>query len=209
MRILCYGDSNTRGFVPGTGERYPSNVRWTGRLQEKLGPGYEAVEEGLNGRTTTTEDPKRPGKNGEIYLLPCLEAHNPLDLVILMLGTNDLKIRINQTPEEVAQGIESLIRMTFKYGKNKKGNDPKIIIISPILVDESAESVMGDWLGAEEKSKQLAPLYKQLAQRNNCEFIDAAQIVSPSPKDGLHLESEDHQKLAEAVYSKIKSIVGY
>lgn len=206
IRILCFGDSNTWGFVPVTKERLPINLRWTGTLQKKLGNDFEIIEEGLNSRTTNTDDPDRPGKNGKTYLTPCLQTHNPLDFVVFMLGTNDLKEVFQRSPQQTASGAEDLLNLIKEYGRDKNSLPSKIIIISPPLVDEGVEGMRNYYLGAEEKSKQLGPLYKKLAQKYNCEFIDAAQIVTPSPKDGLHLEPADHQKLAEAVYSKIKSI---
>lgn len=89
--ILCYGDSNTWGYTPGTGERHAPDVRWTGVLRRLLGEGWEVLEEGMNGRTTVFDNPMSQGRNGSAYLLTCLETHKPLDLVILMLGTNDLR----------------------------------------------------------------------------------------------------------------------
>ena len=89
--ILCYGDSNTYGYNPSNGFRYPENVRWTGRLQSALGEGYKIIEEGCNGRTTIFDDPLEGWKNGLGYLRPCLNSHKPVDIVIMMLGSNDLK----------------------------------------------------------------------------------------------------------------------
>ena len=90
IKVLCYGDSNTWGRDPhGKGIRYPVNVRWTGLLQSKLGHDYDIIEEGLGGRTTVIDDPKREGRNGKTYLRPCLETHSPIDVITLMLGTND------------------------------------------------------------------------------------------------------------------------
>jgi lysophospholipase L1-like esterase len=91
--ILCYGDSNTWGYIPGTGERYASHVRWPGVLQNALGNGYVIIEEGLCGRTTVWDDPIEEYRSGKEYLIPCLKSHAPLDLVVLMLGSNDLKMR--------------------------------------------------------------------------------------------------------------------
>lgn len=98
--ILCYGDSNTYGLMPDSPDRYPRDVRWTGILQKKLGEDYYVIEEGLSGRTTLWDDPIEEHKNGKKYLLPCLDSHKPVDLVILMLGTNDLKTRFSLTPFE-------------------------------------------------------------------------------------------------------------
>ncbi len=89
--ILCYGDSNTWGYIPATAGRYPPDVRWPGVMRKLLGEKYNVIEEGLNGRTTVWEDPYKPGRNGLELLIPILDSHNPIDLVVVMLGTNDLK----------------------------------------------------------------------------------------------------------------------
>ena len=100
--ILCYGDSNTYGLKPDSSQRYPRDVRWTGILQKKLGEDYYVIEEGLSGRTTLWDDPIEEHKNGKTYLLPCLESHSPINLVVLMLGTNDLKTRFSLTPFDLS-----------------------------------------------------------------------------------------------------------
>jgi lysophospholipase L1-like esterase len=98
--VLCFGDSNTNG-ISGDDENYvrlPAAVRWTGRLQRLLGDGYYVIEEGLNGRTTDLDYANRPGCNGRTYFGPCLQSHHPLDVVVIMLGTNDLKAEFNRSP---------------------------------------------------------------------------------------------------------------
>ena len=92
-RILCIGDSNTWGYIPGSGERYEKNVRWTGKLAQMLGENYEVIEEGMNGRTTAFTDKIEPGTAALDYLYPCLISQFPLDYIIVMLGTNDTKTR--------------------------------------------------------------------------------------------------------------------
>src|SRR6185312_15728191 len=118
--ILCYGDSNLRGFIPGTFDektglsaRYAKNKRWTGVLQNKLGDKYDVIEEGLNGRTTNLDEiiPGRPFRNGLALLPACLESHYPIDLVIFMLGTNDTKVQFNRTAEEIAEGMRELVKV--------------------------------------------------------------------------------------------------
>ena len=112
--ILCYGDSNTYGLKSDLVSRYPRNVRWTGILQEKLGSEYYVIEEGLGGRTTVWDDPVEDYKNGKKYLLPCLDSHKPLDLVIIMLGTNDLKSRFSVTPFDIGASMENLVKTIIK-----------------------------------------------------------------------------------------------
>ncbi len=106
--ILCYGDSNTHGFNPATQGRFSLSERWTGVLMRELGSDYHVIEEGLGGRTTVWDDPIMESRNGRDYLLPCLWSHKPLDLVIIMLGTNDLKDRFSLTPFDIAAGAGAL-----------------------------------------------------------------------------------------------------
>ncbi len=134
--ILCYGDSNTYGYNPENGLRYPEDVRWTGRLQMLLGPEYKVIEEGCNSRTTTRDDPVDAWKNGLPYLRPCLNSHKPIDVVILMLGSNDLKKNFHLTAEEIAAGAGELVDVIREFTSEKQGFIPKIILISPPLIGE-------------------------------------------------------------------------
>ena len=196
-RVLCFGDSNTWGYVPASGKRYPIGVRWTSLLQEKLGDDYEIIEEGLNSRTTDVDDPKHIGKNGLTYFRPCLETHDPIDLIILMLGTNDMKERFSRTPERIAVGVENLLLSVGEFVKEEETQMPKIIVVSPPLVDEEVEEVKEKYLGAGEKSKHLGSLYEVVAKKYDCRFVNIAKLVSPSKNDGYHLEPEDHKKIAD------------
>ena len=107
--VLCFGDSNTWGYDPATKNRFPRDVRWAGILAGLLSPDYQVIEEGLNGRTTVWNDPIEGYKNGRDYLIPCLETHRPIDLVILMLGTNDLKMRFSVSAFDIANSAGVLV----------------------------------------------------------------------------------------------------
>jgi|SRR3989344_1454291 len=207
-RILCYGDSNTWGYIPGSGERYSVNIRWTGLLQAKLGESYEVIEEGLNGRTTVHDDPDtgRIGKSGKTYLLPCLESQNPFDIIVVMLGTNDAKVKFNRTSKQIVEGLEELTVIIKDRAKNKAGNTPQIIIVSPPHVNENVEGAGEKYKGSEDKLSILAEEYKKLAEREGCLFVNIASHVIPSQKDGLHLEPESHRRIAEVLASKIQSL---
>lgn len=130
--ILCYGDSNTYGLKSDLVSRYPRNVRWTGILQEKLGSEYYVIEEGLGGRTTVWDDPVEDYKNGKKYLLPCLDSHKPLDLVIIMLGTNDLKSRFSVTPFDIGASMENLVKTIIKSDAGVDFQPPKILLVTPV-----------------------------------------------------------------------------
>ena len=119
--VLCYGDSNTWGYDPATRERFPPHVRWTGVLATRLGAEYRVVEEGLNGRTTRWDDPIELGRNGLITLRPCIDSHRPLDLIIIMLGTNDLKRRFGLSASDIAQSTAALAGMAWRVAQGTGG----------------------------------------------------------------------------------------
>lgn len=201
--ILCYGDSNTWGAIPGKDQRYTYNCRWTGIVQNRLGNDFRIIEEGLGGRTTALEDPFCSGRNGLAILPIILDTHAPLDLIIISLGTNDLKSRFNFTPINTAQGIAKLLDVCLMNNLNPN----QIMIISPphIVKGEDEESLLG-WEGAIEKSKDLAENYKHVSNKYSCHFLDSAEIITSSKVDGIHLELEAHQKLGEAIAEKIRKI---
>ena len=209
MRILCYGDSNTWGYISGTDhERYLED-RWTKILQKNLGSNFEIIEEGLNSRTLTSDD-KRPGKegrNGYKYLLPCLDTHDPIDLVVLMLGTNELKCEYNKTPEEIGNILEEYFVKKILTRKSQiKDTYPKLLIIAPPIVRENNEVYGEDdkYKGAEIKSKKLNDIYKRIAERNNCYFISNNKLETG--KDGIHLTKESHKILADLITEEIRKI---
>jgi lysophospholipase L1-like esterase len=110
--VLCYGDSNTFGTatVARPDGRYAPDERWPGVLRGALGPGWLVIEEGLGGRTTVSDDPvEGADRNGRTYLYPCLRSHRPLDVVAIMLGSNDLKHRFGKTAWDIAEGVGVLV----------------------------------------------------------------------------------------------------
>lgn len=119
--ILCYGDSNTWGFDPATRTRFAPDVRWTGVLADRLGSEFRVIEEGLNGRTTRWDDPIETDHNGLTYLRPCAESHQPLDLIIVMLGTNDLKQRFNLSASDIAQSAAGVAEAAHRFAHGPKG----------------------------------------------------------------------------------------
>ena len=204
--ILCYGDSNTWGFVPQTGERYPFDVRWTGVLQAGLGSRYRVIEEGLNARTTVWEDPIMPGRNGKEYLLPCLETHRPLDAVVLFLGINDLKKRYSASPVDIARGVGFLIGMIDNKAYGRRGQPPKILVLPPPLVGKLTD-YEEMFEGAAEKSPRLSVRICEAAVTAGCEFLDITPLVATSERDGIHLEPEAHAALGRAVAQRIAAML--
>lgn len=204
--ILCYGDSNTYGYVPETGLRYPRNVRWTGVLQELLGEEYSVIEEGCNGRTTIFDDPLEGWKNGRDYLKPCLNSHKPVDIVIMMLGSNDLKRCFHASAEDIAAGAEILVKDIIEFTGNKQGFVPRIILVSPPEIGEDIRSSAFYGSFDEDailRSRAFSAYFRKVALANECEFVDAAEHIKPSTVDSLHLTAEGHRRLAEVLRDKI------
>ena len=204
--ILCYGDSNTHGTRPlqeGSAlQRFDAADRWPGVLRAALGPDWTVIEEGLPGRTTVHDDPiEGMHKNGLRTLRACLESHVPLDLVVLMLGTNDLKTRFSVTAADVAVSIERLLREILLCTA-AVGPSPRLLLIAPAPIDEVG--ALGAILeGGAAKSRALAPLYQAVALRHGASFLDAGSVIRVSPVDGVHFEADQHHRLGAAVAAAI------
>lgn len=203
--ILCFGDSNTWGYVPGTaGERFPLEIRIPGVLQTLLGSGYRVLEEGLNGRMSVWDDPMSPERNAKRQLPFLLETHRPLDLVSIMLGTNDLKAYMNLDPYAIAQAQGVLIDLVDAAKCGTGGSRPAILLIAPPLVVETPTPFGHVFDGAIPKSQGLADAYREVAREKHCLFLDAGALVRTSVRDGIHLDPESHRLLAEAIASTVK-----
>ncbi len=204
--ILCFGDSNTFGTNP-SGGRWMLHERWPSILQDLLGEEYRIVEEGLGGRTTVIEDGLEGDKNGRRHLPMLLRSHRPLDLVIIMLGTNDMKHRFSMLPEDIARGTEELGKIVETYDYGPAYPIPRVLLVSPIHIREGIEHSVftGFSPDAVLTSHQLAPLYKETARRHNWLFFDAATVSEASKRDMLHMERDDHWKLAEALCSLLSA----
>jgi lysophospholipase L1-like esterase len=206
FEILCFGDSNTWGYDPATQERFPGNVRWTGVLQEILGHAYRVIEEGLNGRTTVWEDPVEGDKMGRRHLLPCLESQAPLDLVVLLLGTNDLKMRYSAPPSDIAAGAGVLVDIIAGSAAGRGGKAPAVLLLAPPPLAKLT-SFAGMFEGGTEKALHLGPLYAEVATARGCHFLDTGKVIHSSDLDGIHLEAAQHHALAEAVAREVKKIL--
>lgn len=207
--ILCYGDSNTYGFNPLNGMRYPEDIRWTGRLRTLLGEGYQVIEEGCNGRTTMLDDPEEKWKNGLSYLRPCLNSHKPLDMVILMLGTNDLKEKFHASAQEIAGGAAALVDVIRQFTLEKQGFEAQIVLVSPPEIGEGicASAFSGIFLkSAIGRSKEFPEQYGKVAREHGCIFFNAAEHIQPSLVDSLHLSPQAHAKLAEELCKVVKAL---
>lgn len=217
MRILCYGDSNTWGYNAAGNlgkeegqDRFPKNIRWTGILKELLDSDDTVIEEGLCGRTTVLDDPENPGCKGIDCVRRVFESHCPVDFIILMLGTNDLKEMYHQTEEDVMLGLKKVIDLFLEISEEKCLPKLKMLLISPIQILPAADGtyLYGFTKKSEIKRKELASLYQKLAQKYNFLFLDASKTASPCMEDGVHLGEDGHKKLGKAIADMIETQSG-
>jgi lysophospholipase L1-like esterase len=202
--ILCFGDSNTWGYIPATqGDRFPYAVRYPGVLQAKLGPGFRVIEEGLNGRMTAWDDPLNADRNALRQIDSVLESHRPLDFIVIMLGTNDMKHYMHLEALDSALAHNALLDRIEGYrcgpvDANGRGR-PQVLLIAPPLVVESPSPYGRLFEGGIPKSLEFSSTYRDIANKRNCLFLDASKVASTSNRDGIHLEVESHRALGEAV----------
>lgn len=219
--ILCFGDSNTWGCIPRweesdePSERYPQGVRWTSILQENLGSKVNVIEEGLGGRTTIKELPK-PDRAGRIkiakpFLPVCMLTHRPLDMIIIMLGTNDLHLPICPAEERLGEGVRELICIIDE--KKSTWRDevrPRILLIAPPCI-EKAKGRTDLWLRFGEEGLRLSHLfgkvYSKVAEEMNTDFLDAGVYIRPSEADGIHFTGEGHMRLGAVITEKVREMI--
>ncbi len=214
--ILCFGDSNTWGYDPAATAaspfpiRYPADVRWPGQLAGELGNSWQVIEEGQNGRAAVHEDRTAlASRCGRDYLLPCLESHHPLEVVAIMLGTNDLKACHHLPAQDIANGVGVLVQLILKSGAGPGARAPKILVICPAAIGnlESLPDLAARFVGARERSLEMPRLYAAMAKLHGVEFLNAQEYTQVSPIDGLHFTAEDHTALAKAVAAKLRSMM--
>ena len=206
--VLCFGDSNTYGYNPEDGTRWPFEARWTGIAQQELGNDYRIIEEGLGGRTTVFEDPFHAGRKGIDSIPMLLETHLPLDLIVIMLGTNDCKNCFPSTSKSIAYGIMRIIDTIKAFPFPDWTDTPKILVVSPIhiaLNPENGGSVTFD-KASHEKSLQFSEHHRIAAKNGGADFLDAATIAKPGI-DGIHLGYDGHRKLGIAMAAKIREML--
>ena len=216
--IVCYGDSNTWGFMPKYEEpkvtaenRYPWGVRWTSRMQMQLGEGYHVAEAGLNGRTTMFDCRLDEHRNGLSDVDTCMLQQFPVDLVILMLGTNDVKDFFCVTPYMIAHGALRLIERIRSGGYGPGGNSPEILLVSPIRLHPDMEK---RWLGEEfgpgaiARNDQLPAYYEKVAAEKGVHFLNAAASVTADAADSIHMNEAGHAATAELMYEQVRRILG-
>ncbi len=217
IQILCYGDSNTWGCIGRWEEsdlpskRYDPAHRWVCVLQEALGERFHVISEGLGGRTTIYPSPGEEWKNGESYLKPCLHSHRPLDLVIIMLGTNDLQVNKQITLEELPVGISRLADMVLENRKAGRNGAPELLIIAPVEVRPSDPKgrvfVYPKFRCETGRALSLAfpRVYAEVAREKGCWFLNAQEFAQPGPADGVHFDAESHVRLGHGVAEFVRT----
>jgi len=208
--IVCFGDSNTWGFIPATeAERYPNDVRWPGVLATELGDtGYRVLEEAQNGRTTVHDDPfETINKNGSRHLPVVLESQKPIDLVIVMLGTNDLKTHFGQSADNIAHGAAELCERIRSSDAGLHGSAPKVLLVSPPAVAPGDCPFGNLFDGAAETSSGFAQAYQMQAASRGLDFLDAAEHATCPTTDCIHLDSEGQRALGLALSKKVQEVL--
>lgn len=219
VNVFCFGDSNTFGYRPSAAPpaRYPYRARWTTMLQQELGIGHNVVVEGLMGRTTDFDHPfYGEWERGTYYLGASLVSHYPIDIAVVMLGTNDCMAELGKSAREVAEGMEAVLDEIDETLIEFQGFAPQLILVCPAAIREDWEGSLSDVrltdpehqeidTDAVIKSRELAPLYRQISEKRGCHFVDASGF-QVSPVDCIHLSELGHRQLAEAVTRQVRSI---
>ena len=213
--IVCFGDSNTHGYCADPadcadgGDRFNETERWTCLLQQQLWPDYLILEEGLSGRTTVFPDALHESMSGLDSIYSCLMSHEPVDLLIIMLGTNDTKERLGANAAVIGIGLERLV-MKAKTVPAWRNGQPRILIIAPPHIGKGLYlrpegEPMGK--GCPEKSRALAEKFAQVAENQGCFFLDAEGVAEFNQIDCMHLSRKGHAQLAAKLTEIIPGIV--
>lgn len=201
--ILCFGDSNTHGTRSmrdmGDRRRFAKGQRWPDIMAAQLGGAWDVVAEGHPGRTAVFDDPiEGTHKNGLRCLQALLESHRPLDLVIVMLGTNDLKARFNATANDIALGIQRLVIEIRRSDSGPDGVAPQVLLAAPVPIVESG-ALADIFAGGAAKSQAVPALLQQVAVRQSVGFAEMGAVASVNPTDGIHLDEAAHAAMAAAM----------
>lgn len=210
--MLCFGDSNTWGHNPEAEKeselRYNQNQRWTGKLAQTLQKKWTVIEEGLCGRSTVFEDPLFPICSGARALPVCLRSHQPLDLIIFMLGTNDSRTIFHANVKEIGRGMEHLIKIAQSLESYDIKRIPEILLIAPPHLSDNLKHTSFYGIYDEksaEKLQALGEVYKELARQYNCMYLDAGEYVKELGSDGIHLSEAGHEKLYRCVMETLQT----
>ncbi|RJG45326.1 SGNH/GDSL hydrolase family protein [Mesorhizobium sp. DCY119] len=199
--VLCFGDSLTWGYNAEGPSRHAYEDRWPSVLQAALGDGVKVIAEGLNGRTTAFDDHLAgEDRNGARVLPTLLGTHAPLDLIIIMLGSNDMKPWIHGNPIAAKQGMARLVRIVQGHPYPLEAEAPEILLVSPPSVSRTEDAdFAGMFAGGDKASRELAGQYAALADELGCGFFDAGSVAETTPLDGVHLDAENTRRVGEAI----------
>lgn len=208
--VLAYGDSLTWGYDPVNLGRHAYEDRWTSVLQKALGHGVRVIAEGLNGRTTAYDDHLADcDRNGARLLPSVLATHKPLDLVIIMLGTNDLKRGIQGTAMGATSGIKRLVRLVQQHDWGFGFDGPEILIVSPPAIQETADAMFGAMFNRSiEEGSMLASMYRDVADELGCGYFDAGSVAKTTPRDGIHLDAENTRAIGRGLEPIVRMMLG-
>jgi lysophospholipase L1-like esterase len=208
--VLCYGDSLTWGYSAETISRHAYEDLWPSTLQAALGSGVRVISEGLNGRTTAFDDHLADcDRNGARVLPTILQTHAPLDLVILLLGSNDMKPVVAGSAFAACQGIARLVRLIRNHAWPFEFDGPDILIVAPPVLCETANAPFAaSFAGGVEESAKLATLYRDLADELGCGFFDGSSVAKTTPLDGVHLDAENTRALGRGMESIVRMMLG-
>ncbi|WP_181701487.1 SGNH/GDSL hydrolase family protein [Chthonobacter albigriseus] len=209
--VVCFGDSNTHGSAPvplspdSVHNRYGPAVRWPGVMAAILGPGFRVIEEGLPGRTTVHADPiEGAHMNGRLALPMVLGTHAPIDILVIMLGTNDLKARFAVTAQDIADSLERLIREARTWTEGRGKPVPKILLVAPTPIMDIPDGNM--FSGGVEKSAGFSVAIRDTAERAGVAFLDAGDHVRTRLLDGVHLDADQHAALGRAMADAVRRL---
>ncbi len=211
-RILVFGDSNTWGWNPANDLvqklfRWDDDVRWPGVMQKELGDDYVVIPSGLNGRTSVWDDPIEEYRCGKDQIIPTLDIYDPLDLVIIFVGTNDLKVRYTVSAQDIANGVAIIVDKTLHHEGCFLEGGPKVLLICPPPLGPVENGIFAEMFGGNvEKSKKLPTYFEGVAKTYGTYYLDAGQYVHSSEEDGLHLQADQHAILGKVVADKVKEI---
>ena len=210
--VMCFGDSNTHGTIalrfPMDIRRFDPAKRWPGQMAAALGKDWHVIEEGLPSRTTVHDDPVEGAHKNGVRVLPALlDSHRPLDLVILMLGTNDLKMRYSVPAMDIAISVEQLLRIIAGSIAGPNLQPPKALLVAPVPIQETG-FLAAMFAGGAAKSQALAAYYQAIAARHGAGFLDAGTLTTVDPVDGIHLTSQGHAAIGAAMAAKVREMVG-
>lgn len=208
--VLAFGDSLTWGYNPETLTRHARGDRWTVALAEALGGRAEGIAEGLNGRTTAFDDHLgEADRNGARVLPTLLTSHKPLDLVIILLGTNDLKPAVHGRAIAAKQGVEKLVRIVRHHEWTLGCEMPDVLIVAPPPFCESADPDFAAVFDRSiDESHMLGSMYADLADELECGFFDAATVAKTSPLDGIHLDADSTKAIGKALAPVVSLMLG-